>query len=347
MSSFRKALLLALAVGATAAVAAEPARFVGIGRAATSQEVAAWDIDVRPDFKGLPRGSGSVNRGMEVWEAKCAGCHGIFGESNEVFTPIVGGTSAEDVRTGRVARLKDNSYPGRTTMMKLATVSTLWDYIHRAMPWTAPKSLSVEEVYAVTAYILQLGGVVPEDFVLSDRNIAEVQARLPNRNGMQTQHGMWPGKEIGHGKPDVQGTNCMRNCPVEPKVASFLPDHARNAHGNLADQNRLVGAQRGAQTAPVAQPSPAGAAAAPAQDVGALLRKHACVACHGVDQKIVGPALREVAARYADRSDAATYLAARIRSGGSGVWGAVPMPPQALPEADALAIGQWLAQGAK
>ncbi|MCV4754288.1 hypothetical protein OFC37_33005, partial [Escherichia coli] len=80
-------------------------------------------------------------------------------------------------------------------MMKLATVSTLWDYIHRAMPWTAPKSLSVEEVYAVTAYILHLGGVVPEDFVLSDRNIAEVQARLPNRNGMQTQHGMWPGKE--------------------------------------------------------------------------------------------------------------------------------------------------------
>ncbi|MEW6099176.1 MAG: c-type cytochrome [Pseudomonadota bacterium] len=347
MSSFRKALLLALAVGATAAVAAEPARFVGIGRAATPQEVAAWDIDVRPDFKGLPRGSGSVNRGMEVWEAKCAGCHGVFGESNEVFTPIVGGTSAEDVRTGRVARLKDNSYPGRTTMMKLATVSTLWDYIHRAMPWTAPKSLSVEEVYAVTAYILHLGGVVPEDFVLSDRNIAEVQARLPNRNGMQTQHGMWPGKEIGHGKPDVQGTSCMRNCPVEPKVASFLPDHARNAHGNLADQNRLVGAQRGAQTAPVAQPSPAAAAAAPAQDVGALLRKHACVACHGVDQKIVGPALREVAARYADRSDAATYLAARIRSGGSGVWGAVPMPPQALPEADALAIGQWLAQGAK
>ena len=74
-----------------------PARrraYPGIGRAATPKEVAAWDIDVRPDFKGLPTGSGSVAQGQDVWEAKCASCHGIFGESNEVFTPLVGGTTA-------------------------------------------------------------------------------------------------------------------------------------------------------------------------------------------------------------------------------------------------------------
>ena len=70
--------------------------------------------------------------------------------------------------------------------MKVSSVSTLWDYINRAMPWNAPKSLSTEEVYAVTAYLLNLGGVLPDNFVLSDRNIAEVQQRLPNRNGMTT-----------------------------------------------------------------------------------------------------------------------------------------------------------------
>ena len=232
------ALLLAVGVGW-----AQSAAYPGIGRAATVKEVQAWDIDVRPDFKGLPKGSGSVARGQEVWEAKCASCHGIFGESNEVFTPLVGGTTADDVKTGRVARLKDPAFPGRTTLMKVATLSTLWDYIHRAMPWNAPKSLHADEVYAVTAFLLNLGGVVPDDFVLSDGNIAQAQQRLPNRNGMTTAHGLWPGRTLGNGgKPDVKATACMANCATEPTVASFLPDFARNAHGNLAEQNRLVGA---------------------------------------------------------------------------------------------------------
>ena len=155
MSSSRKALtLLALALSAGAAFA-QAVRIEGIGRPATPKELAAWDIDVRPDFKGLPKGSGSVAQGMDVWEAKCASCHGVFGESNEVFTPLVGGTTKNDVKTGRVARLTDPGFPGRTTLMKVATVSTLWDYIHRAMPWNAPKTLSHDEVYAVLAYLLK------------------------------------------------------------------------------------------------------------------------------------------------------------------------------------------------
>lgn len=67
-------------------VHAAGAEFTGIGRAATVKEVAAWDIDVRPDFKGLPTGSGSVAKGQDVWEGKCASCHGVFGESNSVFS---------------------------------------------------------------------------------------------------------------------------------------------------------------------------------------------------------------------------------------------------------------------
>lgn len=90
-------------------------------------------------------------------------------------------------------------------MMKLSQVSTLWDYINRAMPWNAPKTLKPDEVYALVAYILNLAEVVPNDFVLSDKNIAQVQERLPNRNGKVIYPGMWSVA----GKPDVQG-RCLR-----------------------------------------------------------------------------------------------------------------------------------------
>ncbi|MGQ3094076.1 MAG: c-type cytochrome, partial [Roseateles sp.] len=239
------ALLLSAAIGTAAAQTAYP----GIGRVATPAEVKAWDIDVRPDFKGLPKGAGSVSQGQGVWEAKCASCHGVFGESNEVFAPLVGGTTAEDIKTGRVARLNDANFPGRTTLMKVSTVSTLWDYINRAMPWNEPKSLKVDEVYAVTGYLLNLGGIVPDDFTLSDANIADVQKRMPNRHGFTTAHAMWPGKSLG--KPaafDVKATACMQDCAAEPKVASLLPDFARLNNGNLAEQQRPVGPQRGVDT---------------------------------------------------------------------------------------------------
>ena len=348
------ALLLALCAAMPARTAnASPAypAYPGLGRAATPKEIKAWDIDVRPDFKGLPRGSGSVARGQEIWEAKCASCHGIFGESNEVFSPLIGGTTAADIKTGHVARLNDPAFPGRTTMMKLSSVSTLWDYIHRAMPWSQPKTLTHDEVYAVTAFVLNLGGVVADDFTLSDQNIAAVQARLPNRNGTTTAHALWPGRTLPgmRMKPDVQGSNCMRNCGPEPTVASSLPEFARNAHGNLADQQRLVGAQRGAITDKPADKPTNKPADKPAPSMSGLplARKHACTACHGVDNKIVGPGLREIAARYAGRADAVDFIAARIKAGGQGNWGAIPMPPQSLPESDARLIASWLADGAK
>src|SRR5258706_10509195 len=127
-----------LLIAASVAIAGP---YPGVGRTATPAEIAAWDIDVRPDFKGLPQGSGSVAKGQKVWDDKCASCHGTFGESNEVFTPLIGGTTAEDVRRGRVKTLVTGDV-ARTTFMKLSSISTLLDYIRRAMPWTAPKSLS-------------------------------------------------------------------------------------------------------------------------------------------------------------------------------------------------------------
>ena len=343
---------LACALGVAAGPTASADKYPGVGRAATPKELAAWDIDVRPDFKGLPPGSGSVAQGQDVWEAKCASCHGVFGESNQVFNPLVGGTTGQDVKTGRVARLTDAAYPSRTTLMKVATLSTLWDYINRAMPWNQPKSLTPDEVYAVTAYLLNLGNVVPDNFTLSDRNMAEAQARLPNRQGMSTAHALWPGQELGGlPKPDVTGSRCMRDCPGAITVTSTLPDFARNQHGNLAEQNRPFGPQRGADTSqPEARPglapplpTVAKAALPEAKSALALAGKNACTACHGLAQKMVGPSFVDIGRKYPGQID---YLAAKIKSGGVGLWGPITMPAQTLSEADAKTIAIWLAAGA-
>ena len=347
MSSCRNAIAALLAAACVLPVWAQ-GNFPGIGRAATPAEVKAWNIDVRPDFKGLPPGSGSVDKGQDIWESKCASCHGVFGESNSVFNPLVGGTTKEDIKTGRVANLTRPDYPGRTTLMKVPTVSTLWDYINRAMPWNAPKSLSVDEVYAVTAFLLNLGDIVPADFTLSDKNIAEVQKLMPNRNGMTTQHAMWPGNEFGAGKvkPDTQAKACMSNCEVPVDVSSKLPAHAADAWGNLRDQNRLVGPQRGEVTVKDGGKSAAAKPAADPQTVAAiaLTQKNGCTACHGMSTKLVGPGFAESAKKNAGKVD---YLAGKIVSGGEGVWGNVPMPAQTLSADDAKAIATWLAAGAK
>ena len=349
--------------------AAQTPKYQNIGRAATPQEIKAWDIDVRPDFKGLPKGQGSVKQGEVIWEAKCASCHGSFGESAEVFTPIAGGVTADDMKTGRVKSLLPGAnQPQRTTLMKLSTLSTLWDYINRAMPWNAPKSLSADEVYSVVAYTLNLNNILPADFVLSDSNIAGVQARLPNRGGMTTVHSLWPGAELGGAtKPDVQGSNCMVNCAAGTTVVSSLPDHARDAHGNLAEQTRSIGPSRGAETvikdvktalnnqnnptnSPPAQSiqvraAPERIALVSLAIIKPVLDKNACLACHGMSTKLVGPSFKDIAGRYKATDGAISLLTDKIKSGGQGVWGAIPMPAQALSVAESAQIAHWLMGG--
>ena len=354
--------------------AAQTSTYQGIGRTATPQEIKVWDIDVRPDFKGLPKGQGSVKKGEEIWDAQCQSCHGHFGESSEVFTPIAGGTTAGDMATGRVKSLLPGAnQPQRTTLMKLSTLSTLWDYINRAMPWNLPKSLSADDVYATTAYILHLGNVLPADFVLSDSNIRDVQQRLPNRNGMTTAHSLWPGSEFGGkngmlAKPDVQGSSCMNNCAPQAAVVSSLPLHARDAHGNLAEQSRSIGPSRGAQTTvataqPISQNSQNIASNQPLAQVNIaqadpeiianpapvtlaqikpVLDKNACLACHGMATKLVGPSFKDIAARYKAQTGAFSLLSSKIKNGSQGVWGSIPMPAQALSASESAQIAKWL-----
>ena len=347
MSSWaRAAILLLPMLCMPSSTMAMPEGVAALGRPATDNEVVAWDIDVRPDFAGLPPGSGDVWAGEEVWLAQCASCHGDFGDSNEVFAPLVlGNITEEDIATGRVASLNDPAVT-RTTLMKVPTLSTLWDYIYRAMPWNAPKTLSPDEVYGLVAYILNLGYLVEDDFVLSDTNMAETQARMPNRNGMSLDHGMWSVS----GLPDVSGSSCITDCDVAITVTSSLPAYAMNAHGNLAEQVRGWGPYPGLWTETVTDAEPAQIARA--SDVAevamapeAALSAGGCSGCHQMAGQLVGPGFDAIRARYAGQEHAA-YLRDKIVNGGAGVWGAMPMPPMPTMADDALQqIVAWLTSG--
>ena len=350
MSRSRKAFGAAVVAASLVAVASafaqgERPRF-GFGVPAMPQDIATWDIDVRPDGHGVKKGRGTVQQGQAVYDAKCAVCHGTFGESNS-YLVIAGGVEPEDLKTGRAAGLKSGEV--RTVGTKLNYATTLWDYIYRAMPWTAPQSLTIDENYAVTAYVLHLNEIVPADFELNERTILTVQ--MPNRNGFTTNHGMGSVK----GKPDVQGTLCMKDCAGPVKVTSTLPDYARNAHGNLAEQKRDMGPFRGIDTR-IYEPGGARVAVAdiegkaPAQggiDAQELITRNACVVCHAVNARIVGPSFAEISARYtsryAVRAEAETLLLNKIKAGGSGVWGPVPMPPQSNVKDDEMkTIVKWI-----
>lgn len=337
--------LLALALTALALPAeAQQAPRYALGRAPTSQEIAAWDIDVRPDGHGLKSGKGTVAQGQKIYDMQCASCHGTFGESNR-YMPIAGGVRKGDLKTGRASMLLQSDGL-RTLGTKLNHATTLWDYIFRAMPWTNPQSLSVDETYAVTAYVLHLNEIVPADYELNEKSLRTVQ--MPNRNGFTVAHGLGGVQ----GRPDAQGSLCMKDCVKDVRIASEMPEFARNQNGNLAQQKRPLGPMRGIDTARY-DSGKVGIAAAAAPPAAAshpsdLLARHACTSCHGMTNKIIGPGFNEIATKYEGRSDAQMYLSKKMREGGQGVWGAIPMPPQAgLKESDADEIARWLAGGAK
>jgi len=325
------------AVAATEAPVAitEYTHFRGIGRNATVNEVAAWDIDVRPDFQGLPPGSGSAEEGEEIWIDKCASCHGDFGDANHVFFPLIGNTTEADIESGQVAALQD---PGkvRTTIMKVPYVSTLWDFVYRAMPWNAPKTLTVDETYALVAYMLNLAEVIEYEEPLTEANIAEYQARMPNRNGITFDHGMWS----VDGEPDTHNTACMSDCTATVEISSELPEFAYDAHGDLIPQFRRFGPVRGWDLG-LGDDT---AATNTGTDVPTeILSANGCLACHAMDRTLIGPSLDEIAQRYAAKDR--EYLTNKIYEGGSGVWGSMPMPPQPnLSDTDAAAITAWLTQ---
>jgi S-disulfanyl-L-cysteine oxidoreductase SoxD len=164
--------LLAIAVMAASAPGAAGAERLGIGHPANPAEIAGWDIDVRADGKGLPPGRGSVRDGAKIFAEQCAGCHGENGEGKPMDR-LAGGF-------GTLATSK----PVRTVGSYWPYATTLFDYIRRAMPFTAPQSLNADQVYAVSAYILYLNKIVSADTVLDAATLPKIA--MPNRNGFRS-----------------------------------------------------------------------------------------------------------------------------------------------------------------
>jgi S-disulfanyl-L-cysteine oxidoreductase SoxD len=178
------ALALGVCLGATCARAQS---LYGIGRVATPAEVAGWNIDIGRDGSGLPPGSGTVSHGREIFEQQCAACHGDKGQGG-VGDQLVGGQ-------GTLATAK----PVRTVGSYWPYAPTLFDYIRRAMPQNAPQSLSNEEVYAVSAYVLNLNGLLPADATLDAKALAAI--KMPNRD-----------RFVGDPRPDVKNPACVSGC---------------------------------------------------------------------------------------------------------------------------------------
>ena len=142
---------------------------LNLGRAVTADEIKAWDIGIPPSGAGLPPGSGSVQQGAVVYVAKCQACHGTNGAGKPVDALVGGqGTLASD-------------NPLRTVGSYWPYATTLFDYVRRAMPTNAPKSLTDSEVYAVSAYVLQLNGIISQDAVMNAQTLPQV--KMPNRDG--------------------------------------------------------------------------------------------------------------------------------------------------------------------
>jgi S-disulfanyl-L-cysteine oxidoreductase SoxD len=166
MSSHDNRLVAAaLALGLLAA----PAFAFDLGRPATPDEIKLWDIDVTPDGKGLPVGSGTVAQGKQVFADNCTACHGDNGQGG-IKDRLAGGQ-------GTLA----SSAPVKTVGSFWPYATTLYDYIHRAMPYPTPGSLSTDDTYAVTAYILSLNGIVPPDGKVDKDSLPKI--KMPNRDG--------------------------------------------------------------------------------------------------------------------------------------------------------------------
>jgi cytochrome c len=159
----------------------------GIGRSATPAEIAGWNIDIDREGHNLPPGSGSVSHGQEVFDQQCASCHGAKGEGG-VGDRLVGGQ-------GTLATPK----PVKTVGSYWPYAPTLFDYIRRAMPQNAPQSLSNDDVYAVSAYILNLNGLLPADATLDAKTLSAI--KMPNRSMF-----------VGDPRPDVKNPACMTGC---------------------------------------------------------------------------------------------------------------------------------------
>ncbi len=173
---------------------------LGLGRPALPEEIKAWDTDVRPDGQGLPPGKGTVKEGDALFQERCASCHGEFGEGAGRWPVLAGGQGS----------LKSDR-PDKTIGSYWSDLSTVFDYIRRAMPFGNARSLTDDEAYAITAYLLSLNDIVKdENFELNDKNFTSI--KLPNASEFYDDDREVAEKQFWKKDP------CVKNCRGEPKV---------------------------------------------------------------------------------------------------------------------------------
>ena len=188
----------------TSAPALPADRPFNLGKIATAEEVAGWDIDVRPDGLGAPVGMGNAIDGEEVYADLCAACHGDFGEGVDRWPELVGGEGSLDTHD-----------PLKTTGSYWPYASTLYDYVYRAMPFGESQSLSYDETYQIVAFLLYMNDIIEDDFDLSQENIGSIE--MPNRDGFF----------MPDPRPDAQAVNvepCMTNCNVATNIIGRARD---------------------------------------------------------------------------------------------------------------------------
>ena len=180
-------------------------RKYNIGKIATKIEIAGWDIDVRPDGVGAPKGSGNAINGEEIYINRCASCHGDFGEGVDRWPALVGGD-------GTLA----SHDPEKTTGSYWPYASTIFDYVYRSMPFGEAQTLTHDETYKIVAYLLNMNEIIDENFVLSEKNIGKI--KMPNASGFS----------LPDPRPDVtkykDGQPCMKNCNVPLKIIGKARD---------------------------------------------------------------------------------------------------------------------------
>ena len=199
-ATFAGAFMLVL----TSAPALPADRPFNLGKIATAEEVAGWDIDVRPDGLGAPIGMGNAIDGEEVYADLCAACHGDFGEGVDRWPELVGGEGSLDTHD-----------PLKTTGSYWPYASTLYDYVYRAMPFGESQSLSYDETYQIVAFLLYMNDIIEDDFDVSHENIGSIE--MPNRDGFF----------MPDPRPDAQPVSaepCMNNCNVATSIMGRARD---------------------------------------------------------------------------------------------------------------------------
>ena len=310
MSRFLKSLALAACVASPAV-----ADTIGLGRVATDAEIAAWDIDVRPDGLGLPEGRGDVLTGEELFADQCAACHGDFGEAVDRWPVLAGGFDT-----------LDSEDPVKTVGSYWPYLSTVWDYIHRAMPFGNAQSLTNDEVYAITAYVLYVNDLVEDDFELSHENFSDM--RLPNE-----------GNFFMDDRGDVEiaafsAAPCMTNCKdsveitARARIIDVTPEET--AAKETAVETVISVSDKPTEATATTVAAVEEAPAAPALDPDLVAKGEKvfkkCKSCHKVGagaKNASGPHLNAIVGRVAAGVDGFKYSKALKKAADDGlVWNA-------------------------